>query len=253
MFSCIECDYTTPRKSNLKRHAKRHTPLTPNLPPKIARHDPFPNIIEPPVNDHLLEQLENQEIESMFEQNTQRGFGITQMTSTDENIPHEIQQFFRDERPWGTDRNLRQVYVKNFPRIRDSETLNRRSRIYLRYLNHTNSPLIESIAHAIEDIFYRQTNAFKMNLSFSFILQHRETGEYRYHYASNNNQILNSPRLIRNQKDLENLLDHLASKDFPSHLKDQRPNTKWIIERIVSLRIHLVMTTYPPWKPTQAP
>ena len=170
MFSCIECDYTTPRKSNLKRHAKRHTPLTPNLPPKIARHDPFPNIIEPPVNDHLLEQLENQEIESMFEQNTQRGFGITQMTSTDENIPHEIQQFFRDERPWGTDRNLRQVYVKNFPRIRDSETLNRRSRIYLRYLNHTNSPLIESISHAIEDIFYRQTNAFKMNLSFSFIL-----------------------------------------------------------------------------------
>ena len=84
-----------------------------------------------------------------------------------------------------------------------------------------------------------------MNLSFSFILQHRETGEFRYHYASNNNQILNSPRLIRNQQDLENLLDHLAAKDFPSHLKDQRPNTKWIIERIVSLRIHLVMTTYP--------
>ena len=253
MFSCIECDYTTPRKSYLKRHAERHTPLTPNLPPKIARHDPFPSIIEPPVNDHLLEQLENQEIESMFEQNTQRGFGITQMTSTDENIPHEIQQFFRDERPWGTDRNLRQVYVKNFPRIRDSETLNRRSRIYLRYLNHTNSPLIETIAHAIEDIFYRQTNAFKTNLSFSFILQHQETGEYRYHYASNNNQLLNTPRLIRNQQDLENLLDHLASKDFPSHLKDQRPNTKWIIERIVSLRIHLVMTTYPLGNPPKLP
>ena len=92
-----------------------------------------------------------------------------------------------------------------------------------------------------------------MNLSFSFILQHRETGEYRYHYASNNNQILNSPRLIRNQRDLENLLDHLASKDFPSHLKDQRPNTKWIIERIVSLRIHLVMTTYPLGNPPKLP
>ena len=92
-----------------------------------------------------------------------------------------------------------------------------------------------------------------MNLSFSFILQHRETGEFRYHYASNNNQILNSPRLIRNQQDLENLLDHLASKDFPSHLKDQRPNTKWIIERIVSLRIHLVMTTYPLGNPPKLP
>ena len=92
-----------------------------------------------------------------------------------------------------------------------------------------------------------------MNLSFSFILQHRETGDYRYHYASNNNQILNSLRLIRNQQDLENLLDHLASKDFPSHLKDQRPNTKWVIERIVSLRIHLVMTTYPLGNPPKLP
>ena len=193
VFSCTECDYTTSLKSNLKRHTKRHIPLTPNFPPKIARHDPFPNIIDPPANDNLVQDIENQEIQTTFEQDTQVGFGITQMTSTDATLPHEIQQFFTDERPWGTDRNLRQIYIQNFPRIRDSETLNRRSRIYLRYLNHSNSPLIETIAHTIEDIFQRQTNAFKMNLSFSFILQHRETGEFRYHYASNNNQILNSP------------------------------------------------------------
>ena len=150
-------------------------------------------------------------------------------------------------------KNLRQVYVQNFGRIRDSETLNRRSRIFLRYLRHDRAPLIEKIAHAIENIFLRQTNAFKINLSFSFILQHRETGEFRYHYASNSNQLLNSPRLIRNQQDLQNLLDHLASKDFPSHLKDQRPNTKWVIEGIVSLRIHLVMTTYPLGNPPRLP
>ena len=76
-------------------------------------------------------------------------------------------------------------------------------------------------------------------------MQHRDTGEFRYHYASNNNQLLNSPKLIRNQQDLDNLLNFLASQDFPSHLKDQRSSTKWVIERIVSLRIHLVMTTYP--------
>ena len=39
--------------------------------------------------------------------------------------------FFRDEQPWGADRNLRQVYIQNFGRIRDSETHNRRSRIVL--------------------------------------------------------------------------------------------------------------------------
>ena len=82
VFSCTQCDYVTSRKHNLKCHTtKRHsnTHLTSNLPPKIARREPIPNIIDPPANDHLLEQLENQEIQSMFEQNTQRGFGITQI------------------------------------------------------------------------------------------------------------------------------------------------------------------------------
>ena len=102
-------------------------------------------------------------------------------------------------------------------------------------MNHDLAPLIETIAQAIENIFRRQTNAFKINLSFSFVLQHRETGEFRYHYASNNDQLLNSPRLIQNQHDLDTLLDFLASQDFPSHLKDQIHNTKWVTERIVSL------------------
>ena len=73
---------------------------------------------------------------------------------------------------------------RNFHRIRDTETINRRSKIFLRYLNHTNSPLIETIARVLKDIFLRQTKAFKINLSFSFILQHTETGEFRYHYAT---------------------------------------------------------------------
>ena len=235
-FSCTDCEYSTPRKSDLNRHhLKRHTLLTQNLPPKVTRREP--HIVNPQANDQFSDQ------------NTQqRGSGLS---PTD--VPDEVRQFFHDEQPWGTDQNLRKVYVCNFHRIRDTETINRRSKIFLRYLNHSYSPLIETIAHTLKDIFLRQTNAFKINLSFSFILQHRETGEFQYHYASNNDQIINSPRLIRNQHDLGNLLDFLASQDFPSHLKDQRPNTKWIIERIVSLRIHLVMTTYPLGNPPSLP
>ena len=36
-------------------------------------------------------------------------------------------------------------------------------------------------------------------------------------------------------------------------MKEQRPNTKWVIERIVKLRIHLVITTYPLGKPPHLP
>ena len=45
----------------------------------------------------------------------------------------------------------------------------------------------------------------------------------------------------------------MAAKDFPSLLKEQRPNTKWVIEHIVNLRLHLVMTTYPLGKSPHLP
>ena len=72
-------------------------------PPKVARREPIPSIIEPPTNDHLLEQLEHEEFESMLEQNTQHGFQVTQMSSTDAIVPNEVHIFFRDEQLWGTD------------------------------------------------------------------------------------------------------------------------------------------------------
>ena len=121
----------------MDRHSKRHTSLGPNFPSKVARREP--NLINPPTNDHFP-----------VDRNSQRGFG---MTPTD--LPDEIRQFFQEERPWGTNQNLRHVYVRNFHCIHDTKTINRRSKIFLRYLNHSHSPLIETIVHVLEDIFSR--------------------------------------------------------------------------------------------------
>ena len=87
----------------MKRHTKRHakTPLTSNLPPKVVHCEPIPNIIEPLANEHLRQQLEHEEIQSILEQNTQSGFSVTQMTFTDAILPNEVRQFFRDEQPSG--------------------------------------------------------------------------------------------------------------------------------------------------------
>ena len=97
-FFGTECGHTTARKHDLNRHImKRHanTPLTSNLSPKVACREP--HIINPPPNDHLLDQ------------NTQRGFGLS---PTD--VPDEVHRFFQEEQPWGTDQNRRQVYVQIF-------------------------------------------------------------------------------------------------------------------------------------------
>ena len=90
----------------MKRHGDSKTTVEASHPPKVACCEPVPNIIEPLANDNLLEQLEPEEFESMLEQNTQCGFGVTQMSSTGTILPNEVRQFFRDEQPWGTDQNL---------------------------------------------------------------------------------------------------------------------------------------------------
>ena len=99
--------------------------------------------------------------------------------------------------------------------------------------------------NVIDQVFRRQSQAFKINMSFSYILQNCETGEHRFFYASNSEQLLNIPKLIRNQQDLNKLLDHLASKDYPTFLKQHRPNSKWTIERIVNLRVNLYLIDFP--------
>ena len=90
-FSCIECHYSTSRQDNLNKHIKKrhnNTPATSNLPPKVAHHNPIFNIIDPPTNDLFYQDIEQQELTDML--STQVGFGDTQISPADENIPEEV-------------------------------------------------------------------------------------------------------------------------------------------------------------------
>jgi hypothetical protein len=52
-------------------------------------------------------------------------------------------------------------------------------------------------------IFREQTSAFKMNVSFGFVLPHMETGELRYYYSSQNySRLFYVPHLIKTKEDL---------------------------------------------------
>ena len=107
--------------------------------------------------------------------------------------------------------------------------------------------------HAIEQVYRLQNHSFKINLSFSAIFQNREPQEYEFYYASNNTKLLDKPKLIQNQDDLNSLLNFLSAKDFPTNLRNQWPNTKWVLERIVNLQIRVFPTTYPLGNPPELP
>ena len=107
--------------------------------------------------------------------------------------------------------------------------------------------------HAIEQVYRLQNHSFKINLSFSAIYQNREIQKYKIYCASNNTKLLDKPKLIQNQDHLNNLLNFLSAKDFPTHLRNQRPNAKWVLERIVNLQICVFPTTYPLGNPPELP
>ena len=234
-----------------------------NIPPKIARHEPIPNIIESAENEKFLSDMEQQEYTDIL--NTQAGLGLSQIPSTPpppsspppvNNIDprqQEFERFFHTEQPWGDDNELRDMYFRNFNLIRDIDQVHRRSHIYNRYLNGEETTLNEAMEHTIEQVYRCENHSFKINLSFSAIFQNRETQEYKFYYVSNNTKLLDKPKLIQNQDDLNNLLNFLAAKDFLTHLRNQQPNTKWVLERIVNLQIRVFPTTYPLGNPPELP
>ena len=58
----------------------------------------------------------------------------------------------------------------------------------------------------LKTMFEQQTNAFKINLCYGFVLKNKNTGCYRYYHSSCNccGRYLDEPSLITNQDDLRN-------------------------------------------------
>ena len=82
----------------------------------------------------------------------------------------------------------------------------------------------------VERIFQDQTTVFKLNLSFGFILFNNETEQMQYHHSSaNNNRVFETPFLVRNREDLQQVRLALENLDVFEWAGQQRPNSKWIV------------------------
>ena len=93
---------------------------------------------------------------------------------------------------------------------------------------------------ALNTLFERQIHPFKINFSHSYILQHNETGAYRFFHASQNNaRALDFPRLISTRRDLESFLSELENQDILQYAQQQRPDSKWSVRNVVSTSFYI--------------
>ena len=90
-------------------------------------------------------------------------------------------------------------------------------------------------------LFDQQTTAFKVNLSFGFILKQKVTGRLRYYHSSNNccGRYMEEPALITNRADFESFQERIQEPDLLNWAVSQRPNSDWICELVTNVTFFL--------------
>ena len=85
-------------------------------------------------------------------------------------------------------------------------------------------------------IFAAQTTAFKINISYGFIIRIRTSGRYRYYHSSCSccGRYLDEPSLITNAETFENFLERIKEPDILKWALSQRPNSDWVVELVTN-------------------
>ena len=81
-----------------------------------------------------------------------------------------------------------------------------------------------------------------------------ETEQFQYHYSSiNNNRVFDSPFLIRNAQDLEQVRTAISNLDVLEWARQQRPNSKWIVVEVTNVTTNyedILLVKVPNFLPT---
>ena len=83
----------------------------------------------------------------------------------------------------------------------------------------------------LKKMYQEQTNAFKINLSYGFVLRNKNTDRYKYYHSSCNccGRYLDEPSLITNSEDFDN--------DVLQWALNQRPDSAWVCELVTNVTL----------------
>ena len=90
-------------------------------------------------------------------------------------------------------------------------------------------------------LFDQQTTAFKINVSYGFLLKEKQSGRFRYYHSSCNccGLLLEEPSLITNRDDFDRFLARIQESDILQWAVAQRPNSDWICELVTNATFFL--------------
>ena len=130
--------------------------------------------------------------------------------------------------------DLQQIYRQHWSQIRTRFSRHNRLQDWYNFRLATISPT--NLRKQLSRIFADHTTVFKVNFAFGFILRNTETGALQYHHPSaNNNLMLEQPFLISNGENLDRLYEQVNNIDFLEWIRQQRPNSKWIVDLVTNV------------------
>ena len=94
----------------------------------------------------------------------------------------------------------------------------------------------------LKTMFEQQTNAFKINLSYGFVLKNKNTGCYRYYHSSCNccGRYLDEPSLIKDRGDFDVFLGRIKQNDILQWALRQITDSQWVCELETNITILLI-------------
>ncbi len=101
----------------------------------------------------------------------------------------------------------------------------------------------EDIIRSLRRVLYNLTAKCYVNISFSYILQHKLTMEMRVFYASFNSQLFSHMFQIFKRQHITNFLDKVMETDVIAHVSKKMPSSKWKLVRIISMNVKVIKTS----------
>ena len=96
----------------------------------------------------------------------------------------------------------------------------------------------------LEYMYRREGKSFKLNMSMGFILQNRDTLEFRYFHAHANSNLFDRPVFVKNVHDLDRLMERVRDLDIIAQLSVQRPDTKYRLVVVTNVKYTVYVTSF---------
>ena len=92
------------------------------------------------------------------------------------------------------------------------------------------------LEESLNSVFLEQTTAFKINLSYGFVLRNKVTGKYKYYHSSCNccRRYLDEPSLVTSRSDFDEFLERIQHSDVLQWAIKQRPDSAWVCELVTN-------------------